>query len=261
MRTLPLLAAAALLAACQGEGARIARPEEMALEVERGFHQIGPVLPDGNAIPGEPTVQQMLPQPVLVRVTTPGALSLGVAGTGPSAAAQIPSGAVVHWNVVGNGCGEPVDAETPVEGDSAYTLWRRGTKAGVICKLAAVGRVDGVEFGTDTATAEFTPGNATRTFRYAGAPCDAPCTVPVEAVVDSYGNAVPFKLSTDQRLTVLGVSGSQGRTVTWNVPAQDVAGAQTVLAANGLPVGHMEYTISATDGRLRYVIRGYDTEP
>jgi len=260
MRTILMLAVVGLAACDGGGGDPVARPGDLRLSIIRGASQTGQVKP---ASPGALQVNaELLPDPVVVRISVVGgSASVGVVGTGPQLAAAIPPGAIVNWTVIGEaGCGSPFAAVTAVEGtDSVVNYWRRGTKAGVECKMVAEGVSGGQMFGSDTARAEFTAGAPSRIFDSSTSSImPFPRPVAADAVTDTYGNSVPFRIVATGPIGVAGeaLGTVEARTLTWVGPS--TGGLQRtilpIMDAAGVQIGKLLVVASAeTSGWYRAV--------
>ena len=86
-------------------------------------------------------------------------------------------------------------------------------------------------------------------------------TLPVVTVVDAFGNAIPFRVTADERLavadTVLGSIGA--RTLTWTSGEIQQEQWTTLTGQDGLVLGYLGYTIGG-NGRMTWRAVGTNVE-
>ncbi|HEX6939998.1 MAG TPA: hypothetical protein VF158_11350 [Longimicrobiales bacterium] len=212
MLTRPLAAilAAAVLAACSDSGGTdpdIADPDQLDLVIVSGDGQVAPVADPlaGSAAfsPAQTTPDNLLPEPLVARITVDGAepSAAVAAGTGGPLFAALPSNVSVTFRVVEHPeetplrhCGDSFVASA-IPDDSGYvvTYWERGTLAAT-CTMEVRLIVDGVPRVDTMFTATFEPGPAER-LRFSAS--DWACVGDtlnlrdlVAGAIDRYGNAI-----------------------------------------------------------------------
>lgn len=256
-----VILSALLLSACDGRGGDpIAAPEDLRLSIIRGRQQTGLVKPAGAPLSlasGGGSAQavppnEVLAEPVVVRVSiVGGSQSIGAGATGPSLT-SIPSGAIVNWRIIGEGCGQPFAAITALEAsDTVVNYWRRGTKAGTECKMVAEGVAGGQPFGSDTARATFTAGAPSLTYDTGiSSIAPFPRTVGANAVQDSHGNAVAFRVEGDANFSVAGTEAgtAEARTVTFLGTVDPSVNQRFILRLLDASAAHV--------GKLLVVVQG-----
>ncbi|HEX7118197.1 MAG TPA: hypothetical protein VF212_05385 [Longimicrobiales bacterium] len=223
IRPLAPLLAAAVLAACSDSGSTdpdIADPDQLDLVIVSGDGQVAPVADPlaGSAAfsPAQTTPDNLLPEPLVARITVDGAEpSAAVAAGGPSFA-LLPANTSVTFRVVDHPeataerhCGASfVDGAIPDDSGYVTTFWERGTLAAT-CTMEVRLVVDGEPRVDTVFTATFQPGPAVDViFGGPGIPRDVQVgdtihlTDMVEGGRDQYGNI------TDQASTVASIVAS-----------------------------------------------------
>jgi hypothetical protein len=214
LRFCAALVAVLTLAACSGGdagGDRPARPDELRLIKVSGDGQRASVLgPAGTAAStsalrlgvSAQTDSDLLPEPlvakILVSATASAArASLTAVPTGPSASVSIPPGTLVQWRTRDPRCGSPYITVTAA-GDSGTVenRWRRGTIAGVECRMVLELIYNSEPLTADSFSATFDPGPAAQWTRTAGVP-GSPMILPAGFVTDVHGNPVPFRVAVE----------------------------------------------------------------
>jgi hypothetical protein len=141
----------------------------------------------------------------------------------------------------------PLCAFTLADGKAANTV-QGGTKAGTYTILFTA-QVPSEEPVVDSTTVIVEAGPADPAMHVGGTILTLPIdTIPAAAVLDIYGNAVPFRIQSDSLISVAGdVAGTvDARRISFKPPAQRIGNVYTpILDANGVQIAVLDYTLYA----------------